>query len=147
MSSYLYSQFYLILPLLIPPHTFSLLILHSFSLIFSPSPHLPSFSILTLTDLTLSLHLCRYPQLTEFWLSSFGKKQIVTVEAFCSALSSYLCDCTYVRYPIRTCTHMHTSSTITSAYRHLDFHWSLLFKPFLIYFLLIIVLIYFLFIN
>ena len=39
--------------------------------------------------------LFRYPQLTEFWLAALGKKQIVTVEVFCTALSTHLCDGTY----------------------------------------------------
>jgi hypothetical protein len=67
----------------------------------------PLHSLLHLTFITLSplfstlffttpSPLFRYPQLTEFWLSAFGKKQIVTVEVFCTALSTHLCDGMYV---------------------------------------------------
>ena len=54
------------------------------SITLSPFLSLPSF-----------LSLCRYNELTEFWIASFGTKQILTVDAFCAAFAAHLKDCTY----------------------------------------------------
>ena len=125
-TSFCYSTFtptvspFLSSSLFLSPLTHSLSLFSSpllFCLSHPPLPFLPS--LFSLSPISLFLHLCRYPQLTEFGLASFGKKQIVTVEAFCSALSSYLCDGKYVR----TCQmykHVHSYQithvvTVTSA--------------------------------
>ena len=39
----------------------------------------------------------RYNELTEFWISSFGTKQILSVDAFCTALEAHLQDGTQLR--------------------------------------------------
>ena len=120
-----FHPFFTSLPLscILPLYAF-LSILFSFSLSipsYSPyhSPHIfisfpPSVSprylrILSFPHAFLYLHrsipICRYPELTDFWLTAIGKKQIVTVEAFCVALSSHLCDGMHA-HATRTCVHI-----------------------------------------
>ena len=54
-----------------------------------------SLSLTQLLSLPSYLSLCRYNELTEFWIASFGTKQILTVDAFCAAFAAHLKDCTY----------------------------------------------------
>ena len=100
-STFLHSLLHSPQPSFSPPSFTFLHSLHSL-LHHSPLYFLPystPFSTLFLTTISSVL---RYPLLTEFWLAALGKKQIVTVEVFCTALSTHLCDGTYV-LSIYTC--------------------------------------------
>ena len=50
---------------------------------------------LSLISVSVIFSLLRYNELTEFWIASFGTKQILTVDAFCGAFEAHLKDCTY----------------------------------------------------
>ena len=45
----------------------------------------------------------RYLELTDFWLSSFGTKQVVSVEAFCSALEAHFKDGESTSFRLNSC--------------------------------------------
>ena len=75
--------------------------IHRFDSLWGSHPYSSSSLWLELSlslisvSLIFFLSLLRYNELTEFWIASFGTKQILTVDAFCGAFEAHLKDCTY----------------------------------------------------